>query len=50
MRAARIEGFGGPDVIRFVDVPVPPLGPGQVLVDVVGSSINLQTSLFAAAG
>jgi len=40
MRAARIESFGGPDVLRVVDVPAPGLEPGQVRVDVVGSSIN----------
>lgn len=40
MRAARIESFGGPDVLRVVDVPAPGLEPGQVRVEVVGSSIN----------
>ena len=40
MRAARIEIFGGPEMVQVADVPRPALGPGQVLVDVSGSSIN----------
>jgi alcohol dehydrogenase len=40
MRAARIESFGGPEMLRVADVPAPAVGPGQVLVDVWGSSIN----------
>jgi NADPH:quinone reductase-like Zn-dependent oxidoreductase len=40
MRAAQIERFGGPEVVRVVDLPAAGVGPGQVVVDVVGSSIN----------
>jgi NADPH:quinone reductase-like Zn-dependent oxidoreductase len=40
MRAARIETFGGPEMVHVADVPPPALGPGQVMVDVSGSSIN----------
>jgi NADPH:quinone reductase-like Zn-dependent oxidoreductase len=40
MRAARIESFGGFEMVQVADVPPPALGPGQVLVDVSGSSIN----------
>jgi len=32
MRAAFIEGFGGPDRIRYDELPDPVPGPGQVLV------------------
>ena len=32
MLAAYIEGFGGPDVIRYGELPDPEPGPGQVLV------------------
>ena len=32
MRAAYIEGFGGPEVIRYGELPDPEPGPGQVLV------------------
>jgi NADPH:quinone reductase-like Zn-dependent oxidoreductase len=32
MLAAYIEGFGGPDVIRYGELPDPEPGPSQVLV------------------
>ena len=40
MRAAVITGYGGPDVLRVMDVPEPVPGPGEVLVDVVASALN----------
>lgn len=32
MKAIQIQAYGGPEVIEFVDVPMPEPGPGQVLV------------------
>ena len=40
MKAIRIEEFGGPDVLRHVDVPDPVPGEGEVLVDVARIGIN----------
>jgi NADPH2:quinone reductase len=40
MRAIRIEGFGGPDALRLVDVPVPSAGPGQIVVRVEAAGVN----------
>ncbi len=40
MRAAVITAFGGPEVIRVIDVPTPDPGPGEVLVKVVGATVN----------
>jgi len=40
MRAARIWGYGGPEVLRVEEVPPPTSGPGQVMVEVHGSSVN----------
>ncbi len=40
MKAAYIDEFGGPDVIRYGDLPDPLLGPGQILVDVFAASVN----------
>jgi NADPH2:quinone reductase len=40
MKAIRIEGFGGPDALRLVDVPVPPAGPGQIVVRVEAAGVN----------
>ncbi|MBL1067515.1 zinc-binding dehydrogenase [Streptomyces sp. 7-21] len=34
MRVVRAERFGGPDVLRVVEEPVPVPGPGQVVIDV----------------
>jgi NADPH:quinone reductase-like Zn-dependent oxidoreductase len=40
MRAAQIEGYGGTEVLQVVDIDPPTPGPGQVLLEVHGSSIN----------
>ncbi len=40
MKAARIHELGGPDKIRFDDLPVPVAGPGQALVKVAASGVN----------
>lgn len=40
MRAARFDKYGGIDVLRVADVPVPEPGQGQVLVKVKAASIN----------
>ncbi len=40
MRAVQITEFGGPEVLRVVDLPQPVPGDGQVLVDVERAGIN----------
>lgn len=40
MKAAFIERFGGPDVLRCGDLPDPVAGPGDVLVNVAAASVN----------
>jgi NADPH2:quinone reductase len=40
MKAIQIEEFGGPEVLRVVDLPDPEPGEGQVLVEVARSGIN----------
>jgi NADPH:quinone reductase-like Zn-dependent oxidoreductase len=40
MKAAYIEKFGGPEVLKYGDLPDPVAGPGQVVVDVVAASVN----------
>jgi NADPH:quinone reductase len=40
MRAIQIEEFGGPEVLRLVDLPVPEPGPGEVLVRVARAGVN----------
>ncbi|HWL48523.1 MAG TPA: NAD(P)-dependent alcohol dehydrogenase, partial [Acidimicrobiia bacterium] len=41
MRAVVYDRYGPPDVLRLEEVPTPTPGPGQVLVEVVATSINL---------
>ena len=40
MKAIQIEEFGGPEVLKHVEVPDPTPGEGEVLVDVARSGIN----------
>ena len=41
MRAAVYDRYGSPDVLRIDEVPVPAPAPGQVLVKVAATSVNL---------
>ncbi|NLG22907.1 MAG: NAD(P)-dependent alcohol dehydrogenase [Actinomycetales bacterium] len=41
MRAAVYDQYGPPDVLRIDEVPEPEPGPGQVLVEVAATSVNL---------
>ncbi len=40
MKAAYIERHGGPDVLKYGDMPDPVAGPGQIVVDIVAASVN----------
>lgn len=40
MRAAVVEEFGGPEVLRVAELPLPQPGPGQVRVRVTASTVN----------
>lgn len=40
MKAVRLHAFGGPEVLRVEDVPLPVLKPGEVLVRVRAVGIN----------
>jgi NADPH:quinone reductase-like Zn-dependent oxidoreductase len=40
MKAAYIEKFGGPEVLKYGDLPDPVAGPGQIVVDTVAASVN----------
>jgi NADPH2:quinone reductase len=40
MKAIRIEGFGGPEVLRLAEVPDPFPGPGQIVVRVEAAGVN----------
>ena len=40
MKAAYIEATGGPEAIRYGDLPKPIPGPGEVLVRIAAASLN----------
>ncbi|MFT3777393.1 MAG: NADP-dependent oxidoreductase [Ottowia sp.] len=40
MKAVRQHAFGGPDVLRYEDAPIPELKPGEVLVRVHAAGVN----------
>jgi NADPH:quinone reductase-like Zn-dependent oxidoreductase len=40
MKAVYIEKFGGPEVLKYDDLPDPAPGPGEVVVDVHAASVN----------
>jgi len=40
MKAAYIQQFGGPEVLKYGDLPDPSAGPGQVVVDIFAASVN----------
>jgi NADPH:quinone reductase-like Zn-dependent oxidoreductase len=40
MKAVYIEKFGGPEVLKYGDLPDPVPGPGEVVVDVHAASVN----------
>lgn len=40
MRAIVVRAFGGPEVLELAEVPVPPVGPGQVRIRVAAATVN----------
>jgi len=40
MKAVRIHGYGGPEVLRYEDAPKPQVGPGEVLIRVHAAGVN----------
>ena len=40
MRAVQIEEFGGPEVLRLAELPVPEPGPGELLIRVSRAGLN----------
>ena len=40
MRAIRIHSYGGPEVMRWEELPMPTAGAGQVLIRVEAASVN----------
>jgi putative PIG3 family NAD(P)H quinone oxidoreductase len=48
MRAVVCDGFGGPEVLKIAEVPLPEPGPGQLLVRVRASALNRADTLQRA--
>lgn len=49
MRAAIVERYGGPEVVRIVELPRPKLRAGQVLVRVEATAVNASDSRIRGA-
>ena len=50
MKAIVLRDFGGPEVLRYEDVPVPRPAPGEVLLKVHSVSVNRTLDLVVRAG
>jgi len=48
MKAAFFDHFGGPDVLKYGDLPDPAAAPGEVIVDVAAASVNAADWKFRA--
>jgi len=48
MKAVFIEQFGGPEVLKYGDLPDPVAGSGEVVIDVVATSVNAADWKFRA--
>ena len=46
MKAVAVTEYGGPDVLRLVDVPEPHAGPGQLRIRVHAAAVNPADVLF----
>ena len=46
MRAIAITAYGGPDKLELLDLPVPDIGPKDVLVSVRAAGVNLVDTMF----
>ncbi|MDY9926499.1 NADP-dependent oxidoreductase [Methanosarcina sp.] len=40
MKAVRIHEFGGPEVLRYEDVPEPQPGPGEIRIRIIAAGVN----------
>jgi NADPH2:quinone reductase len=49
VKAVRFHAFGGPEVLRYEEVPVPEVGPGDVLIRVAAAGVNF-SDLMRRAG
>lgn len=46
MKAIVLREHGGPEVLRYEDVPIPEIGPGEVLINVRSVSVNRSLDLL----
>ena len=48
MKAIRIHSYGGPEVLKYEDAPVPQPGPCEALVEVHVSGVNFVDTYYRA--
>lgn len=40
MKAVRIHKFGGPEVLKYEEIPVPQPGPGEIRIRIIAAGVN----------
>ncbi len=50
VKAARIEEFGGPEVLRMADLPTPEPGEDEILIELRASGVNRADVLIRGGG
>jgi NADPH2:quinone reductase len=40
MKAVQYDRFGGPEVLRYLDLPDPRPGPGELLIETAAIGVN----------
>ncbi len=50
MKAARIEEFSGPEVLRMADLPTPEPGECEILIELRASGVNRADVLTRGGG
>ena len=40
MKAIRIHEFGGPEVLKYEDIPEPHPGPGEIQIRIIAAGVN----------
>ena len=48
MKAIRVHNYGGPEVLKYEDVPPPTVGKGEAIVKIAAAGLNFIDIYFRA--